>query len=212
MLSPLLFYAPFVLYPSLLEHAILAQRNGMSGFNWIDFVLIILLLIGMAVGYAQGFVRQVIGIAALYVGLVLATQFFQGASRLIGNIMHAPPNTLTNAFAFFLIFFVAAAAINFLAMDAYKSTHLRIAPIIDHVTGIVLGVGSMWIITTIALNVLLFAVNTQGWGGSAEGFRIILKNGLETSRVAEVTTYTLPMIVSTIRPWLPGGLPALFQL
>jgi hypothetical protein len=75
-----------------------------------------------------------------------------------------------------------------------------------------LGVVSMWIILSVAVNVLTFAANTQIWPGNSEPFRIMFRNGLEESRLAEVTSTTLPMIVSTIRPWLPGGMPALFDL
>lgn len=184
----------------------------MAGFNWFDLVLILLLLVGMAVGYSQGMVRQVIGLAALYISFVIATQFFQGLSRLVSDLVNAPPTTLANALSFFGIFFLILAIVNFLGIDAYKMTRLRPVPILDHIGGMLLGVVSMWIILTIATNVLIFAVNTQGWTSNAESVRVILKYGLDGSRIAEVTGSTLPMIVATIRPWLPAGIPALFQL
>ncbi len=142
----------------------------------------------------------------------MATQFFQPTSRFFGDLLNEPPTTLTNALAFFGIFFLVLSIVNFLALDAYKSTKIRLIPIFDHIGGMLLGVVSMWIILTIATNVLSFAVNTQGWTGSAAGMQAFLKNGLDNSRIAELTASTLPMIVATIRPWLPTGLPALFEL
>ena len=47
----------------------------MPGFNWFDFVIIVMLLAGMAIGYSQGLVRQLIGILALYVALALSIYF-----------------------------------------------------------------------------------------------------------------------------------------
>jgi len=184
----------------------------MAGFNWFDLVLILLLLVGMSVGYSQGMVRQVIGLAALYISFVIATQFFQGASRIFSDLVNEPPTTLTNAVSFFGIFFLILAVVNFLGIDAYKMTRIRLVPILDHIGGMLLGVVSMWIILTIATNVTIFAVNTQGWTGNAEGFRLLLKTGLDNSRISEITVSTLPVIVATIRPWLPSGIPALFQL
>ena len=65
---------------------------------------------------------------------------------------------------------------------------------------------------TVVVTVLLFATNTQSWTGGAEGYRLIVADGLDNSRVFGITTSTLPMIVSSIRPWLPSGMPAIFSL
>lgn len=181
-------------------------------YNWLDFALIVLLMVGMVVGYMQGVVRQLIGLAALYVGLVLATQFFQPVSRAFGEMVKAAPNTLTNALAFFALFFVVMSVVNLLALDAYKSTRIRLIPIVDHVVGMLLGLASAWVILTIMVQVLSFAANTQGWGGGAEGIRVLLKDGIASSVFVTVTASTLPMIVNSVKPWLPGGLPALFSL
>lgn len=182
----------------------------MAGFNWFDFVIIVCLLTGMAIGYAQGLIRQLIGLAALYVALVLATQFFRFLSQTIANIMHTAPNTLFNMIAFFAIFFFALAIINFLALDAYRATRIRIAPWLDHTTGMIVGVISMWIIVSVSVSVLTFAVGTQGWL-QAEATRKIVADGITNSRLAQLTQTTLPSIVTLLQPWLPSGLPALFQ-
>ena len=184
----------------------------MGGFNWIDIVIIILLLSGMVIGFTQGLIRQLIGLGAMYIGLVLATQFFRPLSQLAGDALNSQPNTLSNAGAFFVILFLAMGIINYFGLDAYKSTKIRLIPFVDQISGIVLGSISMWIILSVAVNVVIFAVNTQIWPGNSELARALLKQGLEESRLAEITSSTLPMIVSTIKPWLPGGLPALFDL
>jgi uncharacterized membrane protein required for colicin V production len=178
--------------------------------NWVDLVIVVCLLVGMAVGYAQGLIRQLIGLAVLYVALVLATQFFRVLSQTLAGLLDLAPNTLFNMISFFAIFFAALALLNFLALDAYRATHIRLTPLLDHTTGLILGVVSMWIIVSISISVLLFAVGTQGWL-QAETTRALLENGLENSRLAQQTQATLPSIVVTIKPWLPSGLPALFQ-
>ncbi|MBI4675236.1 MAG: CvpA family protein [Chloroflexi bacterium] len=182
----------------------------MAGFNWFDIVIIGCLLAGMAVGYAQGLIRQLIGLAALYVSLVLATQFFRFLSQTIAGILHVAPNTLFNMIGFFVIFFLALSITNFMALDAYKATRIRLAPWFDHITGMVLGVVSMWIIVSVSVSVLAFAVGTQGWL-QAETTRAVVEDGLTNSRLAQLTQSMLPSIVTLLQPWLPSGLPALFQ-
>lgn len=187
------------------------HRRPMSSFNWLDFVMIFMLLVGMALGYAQGLIRQVIGFAAVYIALVIATQFFVPLTQVIASVTLYPPNTLTNALSFFAIALVAILVLNLLGQDAYKQLRFKLPAFIDHLAGIVLGVASMWIVLTVVVNVLTFASNTQAWG-TADPYRLILVNGLTYSRIAKETASTLPMIVATIRPWLPAGLPAIFDL
>ena len=182
----------------------------MAGFNWFDILIIVLLLAGMAIGYSQGLIRQVIGLLVLYVALVLATQFFRVLSQGLAGLLQLAPNTLTNMLAFFALFFLALTIINFLARDAYKATRIRLLPLLDHTTGMVLGVVSMWILISVSISVMLFAVGTQGWL-QGESARQLLESGLKNSRLAQLTQSVLPLIVVTIQPWLPSGLPALFK-
>lgn len=184
----------------------------MAGFNWIDYLLITLLLIGLAMGYAQGFIRQLVGLAAIYIGLVIATQFFVNLTLMFSALTKTPPNTLSNMISFFVILFAVIFIINLLGKDAYRKTRLKIFPLADHLLGMTLGVISMWVLIAVSINVLTFAVITETWLGQAEGYRLILQNGVENSLIAEVTSTSLPMIVSTIRVWFPGSFPALFDI
>lgn len=184
----------------------------MAEFNWIDYFLIALLLGGLAMGYAQGFVRQLVGFAAIYIGLVIATQFFVPLTLMFSSLTRTPPNTLSNMISFFVILIVVTVLINVLGKDAYRATRLRIFPLLDHVLGMILGVASMWVLVAVSVNVLTFAVITEAWAGQAEGYRLILENGVHHSLVAEVTATSLPMIISTIRVWFPGTFPALFDI
>jgi len=182
----------------------------MADFNWFDILIIVLLLLGMAIGYSQGLIRQLIGLAAVYVALILATQFFRNLSQGLAGLLRVPPNTLSNMLAFFALFLLALTIINFLAQDAYKSTRLRILPFLDHISGMLLGVVSMWFIISILVSVMTFAVGTQTWL-QGESTRQFLLNGLSNSRVAPLTESALSFVLVTLQPWLPGGLPALFS-
>lgn len=182
----------------------------MAGINWVDIVIIVCLLIGMAIGYQQGVIRQLIGLVVLYIALILATQFFRVLSQWLAGLLRVPPNTLSNMIAFFVIFLLALTLINFLAQDAYKSTRIRLMPFIDHTAGLILGVLSMWIILSVSIGVITFAVGAEGWL-QAETTRALIENGVKSSRLAQLTEATLPTIIAAIQPWLPSGLPALFN-
>ncbi len=56
----------------------------------------------------------------MYIALVLGTQFFRPISQAVNDAFNTTPNTLSNAVAFFFIFFVSMALINYFALDARR--------------------------------------------------------------------------------------------
>lgn len=183
----------------------------MFGVNWVDSTLILLLMLGLAIGYVQGLLRQVINLAAMYLGAILAAQYYQALGNFFKDMLSTTPGTALMAVAFFIIMFSVTAILNFLSFDAYKTTKLTLIPGLDHLGGMVLGLVAAWILITLAINILNFATSTHNWA-TAEQFRQVLRDGLLGSQIASAAETTLPSILQTIKPWLPGGLPGIFNL
>jgi uncharacterized membrane protein required for colicin V production len=179
--------------------------------DWLDYVLLIVLLAGLTVGYVQGLLRQVINLAAMYLAAILAAQYFHVLGNFLKSQLATTPGTLLNAASFFLVMFAVTALLNFLTFDAYKNTKLTLFPLLDRVGGMILGVIASWILITLAISVLAAAASTQYWA-SGEHFRQMLKDGIQGSQIALVTESTLPNILGAIKPWLPTGLPAIFDI
>lgn len=184
--------------------------NLISGLNWFDLAIIVALAAGIVIGYLQGLLRQVIGLAALYVATVLAAQYFTVVSGWIRAIFPLTPLRFANALGFFIILVFISSAISWLATDAYRMTKLRMFPLLDHFGGSVLGLISMVIIITVALPVLGFASGEALPAG--EPTRILIFQGLQTSKLGPVFDLLKPTLLRALGPWLPGGLPAIFNL
>jgi membrane protein required for colicin V production len=75
--------------------------------NWLDFVFLVILLGAVIAGIVRGLVRQVIGLAAVIVGLVLASLYYGGPAGIIGKVVH---NRLLSHFLGFLLIFVCVLA------------------------------------------------------------------------------------------------------
>jgi hypothetical protein len=45
-----------------------------------------------------------------------------------------------------------------------------------------------------------------------DGFRIAVVQGLQGSQLIPLIMYYRPTVMSTITPWIPGGLPSIFEL
>jgi membrane protein required for colicin V production len=75
----------------------------MPAVNWLDILLAVILLISMLGGLRKGFSREIIGLAAALLGLLLATQFY----RLAGQPLkpYIPQESLSSVAGFLIIFF-----------------------------------------------------------------------------------------------------------
>lgn len=70
--------------------------------NWVDWVILAIVVIATISGFIKGFVRQVTGIAALIIGFILASH---GYSKLAPSLRPAMANdTWAKLVAFLLIF------------------------------------------------------------------------------------------------------------
>ena len=105
-------------------------------FNWLDITLMAILIITFNLGIVKGLIRQIIGIVAVIIGLILAvfnypyvSQFYM---RLISN------QTVSNLLGFFTVF-IAVLCLGWLI--AYLLSKLAKGPLkfLNHVLGGVLG-------------------------------------------------------------------------
>lgn len=71
--------------------------------NWLDFVLLAIILVTAIVGIFKGFVRQVIGLVAVVAGLILACLYYE---QTAGIFMTFVKNDLVSNFLGFLLIFV----------------------------------------------------------------------------------------------------------
>jgi uncharacterized membrane protein required for colicin V production len=182
----------------------------LGGFNWLDILILISLVIGLGVGYVQGLLRQTLGLAALYVGAILGAQYYTVVSGFIHYTFPDVPIRFVNAIGFFVILMLVASVMNWLAFDAYRVTKLKLFPLLDHFVGSLVGLITTMIVVSIFFPILTFTTG-EGWP-LAESIRYLIVDGLQTSRLLFVFTILEPGLLNALGPWLPGGLPSLFNL
>jgi len=76
--------------------------------NWLDWVLLAIIILTAVVGLVRGFVRQAIGLVAVVCGLVLAVVYYEQLAGVFNTFVHNP--LLSNFLGFLLIFGVVLAA------------------------------------------------------------------------------------------------------
>ena len=89
--------------------------------NWLDIVLLAIMVVSAIVGIFKGFVKQVIGLAAVVAGLVLASFYYDRAAALFETLVK---NELLSDFLGFLLIFilvlVAGSILGYLLTKAMK--------------------------------------------------------------------------------------------
>jgi len=176
--------------------------------NWLDLIMLILLAVGLAQGWFLGFIRQVVSLAAIYIGLVLATQYY---STVSGFLLFLAPDAFPMALeviAFLLLFILAQIVVNFVTSDVYKSGRLPFLGVLDNLVGAVLGLLVVILGLSIGLALLHFATRIE-WPVALDLYAT-LRQGLEQSYLVPLIQEKIPLLYASLLPWLPQGLPAIF--
>jgi membrane protein required for colicin V production len=127
--------------------------------NWFDIILLLILLVSFILGLIKGFVRQIVGIAAVVVGLILAAIYYHYVSRLlIGAFVSEQWSQLVA----FVLIFLAVLAVGWLV--GFLLSKLMVGPLkfFDRFLGSVLGiVKGVLICGVIVMGMLIFPVDKQ---------------------------------------------------
>jgi membrane protein required for colicin V production len=71
-------------------------------FNWLDIALFVIICVTLVIGTIKGLVRQVIGLAAAIVGLILALVYYPYVAYLFGRVISS--QVLSHFLGFISIF------------------------------------------------------------------------------------------------------------
>jgi membrane protein required for colicin V production len=76
--------------------------------NWLDYVLLAIILVTAIVGIVKGFVRQAIGLVAVVAGLILAVVYYERTAAVFATLVKN--KLLSNFLGFLLIFVIVLVA------------------------------------------------------------------------------------------------------
>lgn len=183
--------------------------NPLGGFNWLDISIFVLAVVSLAIGFAQGMLRQVIALAALYIATILGSQYYASLSGLIKQVLFLQSSNLLNAIAFFLIVIFVWLLITWLAYDAYRNTRIRLFPLLDQLGGAFIALITFAVMLVMILPVMRFMVADQ-WVNN-ENVRVAILGMLESSRLTPTLLLYRGLILNAIAPWMPNGIPSIFE-
>lgn len=129
--------------------------------NWLDYVIAFLLALGVYRSTRRGFSREVIGLAATIIGIVLAMWFYGVAGSLLSPWISSPQ--IANMVGFLLVLMAViliGAVIGWIIHRFLKTVGLSF---VDHLLGALFGL-ARGIVILIALLVAWVSFGAQGEG------------------------------------------------
>jgi membrane protein required for colicin V production len=104
--------------------------------NWLDIIIIILLVVPILIGLKMGIIKMVLSLVGLIIGVVLASHFYKPLASILGFISN---ENVANIIAFILILVIVMviAAIAVRLLKAIAS--VTMLSWVDHLGGAVFG-------------------------------------------------------------------------
>ena len=134
------------------------------GLNWVDILLIVILAITFILGLVKGFIRQIIGLLAVIIGLILAVNFYPFASDFYLRL--TSHKVLPYLLGFLTIFF-AVLALGWLISRLLSKLMKGPLKFLNHVLGGGIGlIKGILICGVVVFAFLLFPVNKEALKGS----------------------------------------------
>jgi uncharacterized membrane protein required for colicin V production len=176
-------------------------------FSWLnpfDVLIVVALLACVALGFVRGLVRMALSLVVLYLAAVVAITFYAPLGNWIRTIAQTPV-FLSQGLSFLSILVLLSSAINFVLRRTYKDTDLPGVRQIDQLGGMVIGffLGVVWI----GFAILIIAFFLRSSVGQAAPFQQAVSGYFRRSILIPIFYRVLPLILATLRPWMPKGLP-----
>jgi uncharacterized membrane protein required for colicin V production len=185
------------------------DRGGHMGFlpGWLnpfDFLIVLALLGGAALGFVRGLVRMALSLLVLYVAAVVATIGYEFAGRWIRYITTLP-KTISQGLGFLFLLALTAIVLNFVLRKTYRDTELPGIRQIDQLGGMIIGffLATLWI----GFCILVIAFILGAPVGEDSVLHMNLVNYFQSSNLIPIFYSFLPIALATLKPWMPRGLP-----
>lgn len=172
-----------------------------------DLVIVLALLAMFIVGYAQGTVRRLLGIAAIVFSLILAAQLRQGLGAYLANEWSTIASGYSYMVAFGAVFLAAAVTLSIGIQIMYRPAPLfKRYPVLDEIVGGILGVVE-GIIILVAILLILDPYYTDPAVRETVNvgeFRVLrsLHGFLDTTLTAEILRHSVIPVVLGILGFL----------
>ena len=199
----------------------------MQGIAMLDVLIVLLVVAGTLNGLRIGALRQLVSLVIFYVSMILGTRFYRLLLPYVNEILVGAPSAIVEAVVFVVVLLLLYLLLSILILgmtltqrrrrgrgyDWRRAEHTAgqsLASTLDHLGGIAVGFLAVGLWLGIGLLVYGFLLGSSWveW----EAYRHRLLRDYQMSVLLPVFRNFLPYVLKMVEPWLPQGLPVMFQL
>jgi uncharacterized membrane protein required for colicin V production len=173
--------------------------------SWMDIFLMLVVMGGLVFGWVQGLWRQGMTLAAFLAAIVLATYLQVFVTAWFGFISPQTPLVIRQTVAFLLLVGIIATVLDIVGRRLFPETRLAFLGVFDRLLGIL--VGFLTVCVQVSIAVLVFKFLARVSWPMGESLRLALVAGVDSSALVPVFYQVLVLLVSTVGPLLPEGIP-----
>jgi uncharacterized membrane protein required for colicin V production len=186
--------------------------TGIAPFDWFATALVVLMFV---LGYAQGAIRRLLGIASITFSFLLAAQLRDPFGSFLASSWTQWPREYDFMLGFGFLFVVASVAFAIVAQAFYKHAPISARyPLLDELVGGFLGIVEALLMIGVVIVILDSFFRTQVTIGDNQiRFLKDLYGAVNASGTARFFREALiPVFVAIVGPLLPADIRALFPI
>lgn len=123
--------------------------------NWVDYVLLALMVVAMIFGMRRGVIREAMGLVAFMAGLVFATHYIDWLAHTLTQRMALSP-VLVSFVGFVVLVAFVFLVFRLLALIFYRVASVERLGRVDHLGGALVGMLRGWVMLGFLLFLMLY--------------------------------------------------------
>jgi len=151
--------------------------------SWVDLVIVIIVILAGLRGFAEGAIRQVVGIVGFGAGFLLGTMI---APSLSTRFIHDSWRPAVAIFIIIVVSIMGGIVGGYLGGLLAKVAHVLLLGVVDRIVGIVVGVVTALVFCWLAAGLLA----TTTWGSIA--------SGIQQSKILSAMNGVMPPVPSIV--------------
>ncbi|MCJ7497005.1 MAG: CvpA family protein [candidate division Zixibacteria bacterium] len=150
--------------------------------NWIDYVLIALLLVAIFIGSKRGLFSGIMGLIGLFLGVIVSVNYIDIVTLRVLSHMKVSP-VVVSFFSLIFLFAIVYFAVKIIAFLFYKVASLNPLGKMDKFGGAIFGLFQGWVVLGFVLILLIFPP-----------LPLSLTNKIDTSFLGPLIRGSVPLI------------------
>jgi membrane protein required for colicin V production len=160
--------------------------------NYLDIILVIVLIYFAAKGFRKGFFHELVGFVGVLIALALALRMLEPVAPVVGNLFDISAGK-SAVIVFFIVFTSVLFILKYAESWVHKHANLKLADALNKAIGGILGLAKGAVVAS--LLALLLSLNP---------FTNVVQQQVEKSPVPRAVEGISPFIYDQVRAFIPG--------